>query len=1226
MMARAYKCWAMTRHAFQISGDLRKAFFTWDETGAWHRVSSAVDRSIRGGLEPRRVVLVVPERGIAMGWWTLRRLAVKTTCLAIVGTIALVAQTPFTIPMGPGGKLNPPPGIKLESVGVIDTSAGSGWQGYGGDGGPAIQAGFRFPRSVAADAAGNIYVSDTRDHRVRKINATGIVTTLAGTGDEGFDGDGGPAAEARLAYPADVAADAAGNIYIADGENHRIRKIATSGIITTVAGTGERGFGGDGGPGTGAQLSYPAGIATDRSGNLYIADSWNHRIRKIDTAGTITTLAGTGYSGYLGDGGSASQSRLAYPADVAVDAAGNVYVADSWNHRVRKVDATGSISTVAGRGWPDDQGDDGPAVEARLAYPVSVTADAADNVYVIAYAFETANHRVRRIDASSGVITAFAGTGAEGYAGDGGPAAEARLAYPTGVASDTAGNIYVADARNARVRVVRTGLQATIPLGQSGDTLALVVDTEAGGVLTYDGKPVVPGRRVEAPNGNTYALLAGENGGVVGEYIPERQQLRIGSGTVTLTRQEDRTWRIGNEAIENGHRYSIGGREYVLELSDGRWVLPDYVIDTVAGGNTKVKEGVNAARASLERPWGVAVDAAGNVYVAEAARPRIRKVDGSGVIATFAGTGEWGSNGDGGPATEAQLNWPRALALDAEGSLFVADELNHRIRRIDRRGIITTFAGTGDCCYSGDGGKAINAQIRDPEGIAVDAMGNIYVANGLDRVRRIDASGIITTFAGTGERGFSGDGGPATEAQLNRPIAVATDKVGNVYVADRENHRVRMIDPNGTITTVAGTGAEGFGGDGGTATQAQLNRPMAVATDGLGSVLVADEGNYRVRKIDPSGVITTFAGNGRCCREGDGGPATRARLQAEGIAVDGKGNVYISDGWRRIRRVDSSGVITTFAGNGEPDFSESSGKALDVVLENPHGVAALPSGDMLFADRFQVWKLDSSGAMSVFAGSGQYGYTGDGGSAVQARMKWIRGLTADSSGNVYVADSYNYRVRKIDTAGEISTLAGTGDEGFSGDGGPATKARLGRICEIAADPLGNVYIAEPSGYRIRKIDTSGRISTIAGTGERSTSGDGGPASLATLRDPCRGIAADHEGNVYVSSGRRIRRIDASSGVINVFKNLDGWDIWSEALAIDVSGNLFVGARHRILKVNTRGEASLIAGRRDEGYGGDGGPARTAGLALRHMAVDKAGDIWIADDRSRRIRVLRRQLN
>ena len=268
------------------------------------------------------------------------------------------------------------------------------------------------------------------------------------------------------------------------------------------------------------------------------------------------------------------------------------------------------------------------------------------------------------------------------------------------------------------------------------------------------------------------------------------------------------------------------------------------------------------------------------------------------------------------------------------------------------------------------------------------------MANGWDWVRRIDASGIITTFAGTGERGFSGDGGPATEAQLNRPIAVATD--------------------------------------------------------GLGNVLVADKGNYRVRKIDPSGVITTFAGNG------------------------------------------------------EPDFSESSGKALDVVIDNPHGVAALPLGDVLFADRFQVWKLDSSGAMSVFAGSGRYGYSGDGGSALQARMKWIRGLAADSSGNVYVADSDNYRVRKIDTAGEISTLAGTGDEGFSGDGGPATRARLGRICEIAADPLGNVYIAESSGYRIRKIDTSRRISTIAGTGERSTSGDGGPASLATLRDPCRG--------------------------------------------------------------------------------------------------------------------------
>ena len=1169
--------------------------------------------------------LVAPVPRIADSLSVLRSCPIWIACLVAMVSVAVNAQTPFFIPVGPDGTIDPPPGVKLETVGVIETVAGRGWQGFGGDGGPAVEASFRFPRSVAVDAAGNVYVADTRDHRVRKIDTVGIATTLAGTGDADYEGDGGPATQARLAYPAGVAADATGNVYVADGENHRIRKIDTDGVITTIAGTGERGFGGDGGPAAGARLSYPAGVATDTSGNVYIADSWNHRVRKIDTAGTITTLAGTGTSGYFGDGGSASRARLAYPTDIAIDAAGNIYVADSWNHRVRKVDARGSISTLAGRGWLGDKGDEGPAAEAELAFPVSVAADTAGDVYVIAYAFETANHRVRRIDASSGVITAFAGTGAEGYEGDGGPAAEAQLAYPTGVAADTEGNIYVADARNARIRVVRRGLQVSIPLGQSGDTLALVVDTEAGGTLTFEGTPVVPGRRVEAANGNTYALVAGESGVVVGEYVPERQRLQVGSGAVTLTRLEDGTWQIGNKAVANGYRHSVGGRDYVLELLDGRWVLPEYVMETVAGGNTIVQEGVAAHDASIERPWDVAADAAGNVYVAEVARPRVRKVDGSGVITTFAGTGEWGSSGDGGPATMAQLHWPRALALDAAGNVYVAEELGHRIRRIDRRGVITTVAGTGDFGYSGDGGEAVDARIQNTQGIAMDGSGNLYVANGWNRVRRVDASGIITTFAGTGERGFSGDGGPATAAHLDRPIGVATDKGGNVYVVDRGNHRIRKIDPNGTIATFAGTGEPGFGGDGGPATGAKLNWPLAVATDGLGNLFVADDGNRRVRKIDSSGVITTFAGNGGCCSGGDEGPATQATLEPRGIAADAKGNIYVADGWRRVRKVGSSGVITTFAGNGEPEIGSPGGSALDVVLDRPKGVATLPSGEVVFSEGNRVWKIDSAGTISAFAGSGDWGDSGDGGLAVQAAMSWPEGLAADAGGNVYVVDGDSRRIRKIDPTGVISTLAGTGNDGFSGDGGPAPEARLGSLCEIASDTLGNVYIAAWDRYRIRKIDTAGRISTIAGTGESATSGDGGPASRAKLRDPCRGIATDTRGNVYVSNGRRIRRIDAA-GVITTFKNLDSWDIWSEVLAADRAGNLFVGARHRILKLNTQGEVSFIAGRRDRGYGGDGGPARNAGFAIGQMAVSREGDIWIADDSSRRIRVLRSQIN
>ena len=386
-----------------------------------------------------------------------------------------------------------------------------------------------------------------------------------------------------------------------------------------------------------------------------------------------------------------------------------------------------------------------------------------------------------------------------------------------------------------------------------------------------------------------------------------------------------------------------------------------------------------------------------------------------------------------------------------------------------------------------------------------------------------------------------------------------------------------------------------------------------------GRIYFSDHGNLRIRRIDASGVITTIVGGAPCCDRRDGGPAKTAYLDwPYAVEMDARANIYAAE-HRRIRRVDAGGTITTFAGTGSWPWAEHRGIALEIELDRPEGVAPIALGEVVFSDRDRIWKLDAAGIMTPFAGTGDRGYSGDGRPATEAELNNPGPIATDGSGRVHFADVSNWRIRTVDQAGVISTLAGTGEEGFSGDGGPASAAQLGRVCEIAADASGNVYVASSRRYRIRKIDTAGRISTIAGTGEPGSDGDGGPAAQARLSDPCRGLAADSRGNVYVSEGRRVRRIDAS-GVISAFKNLDSW----QALALDEGGNLLVGDSYRVRRIDADGEVTWIAGRGARGYGGDGGPARGGGFFVKQMAVDREGNIWVADDLSHRIRVLRRQ--
>jgi sugar lactone lactonase YvrE len=335
------------------------------------------------------------------------------------------------------------------------------------------------------------------------------------------------------------------------------------------------------------------------------------------------------------------------------------------------------------------------------------------------------------------------------------------------------------------------------------------------------------------------------------------------------------------------------------------------VIRTIAGTNQRgySGDGGSAVSAAFHQPRAAAVGSDGTVYIADSYNHRVRRVSPGGEVTTLVGTGQAAFSGDGGPAGAATLHWPHGLALDATGAvLFIADSANHRIRRVDlASGIITTVAGTATPGFAGDGGPATAARLQDPKGVYSAPTGDLYIADSAnERVRRVDPGGIITTLAGSGAAGFSGDGGPATAARFDGPRAVTGDAAGNLYVADDNNHRVRRIDPSGLITTVAGTGTAGFSGDGGPAPAAQLNHPRGLTIDGRGALFIADSMSARVRVVDPGGVIGTVAGCGRQGYGGDGGPATVARLfEPRGVAVDGGGRLYVADSSNdRIRKVD----------------------------------------------------------------------------------------------------------------------------------------------------------------------------------------------------------------------------------------------------------------------------------------------------------------------------------
>ena len=492
--------------------------------------------------------------------------------------------------------------------------------------------------------------------------------------------------------------------------------------------------------------------------------------------------------------------------------------------------------------------------------------------------------------------------------------------------------------------------------------------------------------------------------------------------------------------------------------------------------------------------------------------------------------------------------------------------------------------------YTGDGGPAVNARFYNVEGFRFDSSGNLFIADsGNQRIREVTPDGLVRTIAGTGVAGFTGDGGPATSAELNTPIAVTPDDEGNIFIVDQGNNRIRKIDASGTISTVAGNGTANYGGDGGPAVSAELQHPQDLVVDVNGNLYVSDSWNYRVRKITAQGIISTVAGNGQHpypAQDNERAAGTDQPLNLPaGLAVDAKGNLYISDsGADRVFVVDPDGTISTYAGTGTIGVIQDGSPATATPIQFPTGLALDGLGNLIIASESGTLEVEPSGTLSVIssgenyyygavgfnqnslyvayrnsiyavanasappiAGALETGNSGDGGPATQALLFYPDAIAVDKNSNVYIADQYASEIRKVGPDGTISHVAGTGQMGDSGDGGPAASAAIGLITALAVDPMGNLYLSD-FGSNVRKIDTSGIISTV-------TPVPTGNSAYA--------LKVDSQGNLYIRSQSALNVYKPSFSTFRPFSTYQ--DV--AAFALDSADALYI--------LSTYGPTSII---------------------------------------------------
>lgn len=948
--------------------------------------------------------------------------------------------------------------------------------------------------------------------------------TLAGL-PGGLGNVDGAGEAARFCQPTSVAFDAAGNLYVADYYNYAVRKVAPDGSVTTLAGcVGEPGS--SDGVGSAARFDRPAGLAVDGAGTVYVADSGNHTVRKVSPDGAVSTLAGR-----AGEAGSTDatgrDARFRSPMDVAVDGAGNVYVADAYNHVVRKITAAGAVSTLAGQvelksGATVGGFADGKGAAARFRTPRGVAVDGAGNVYVS----DTENALIRKVLPDGTVRTLAGGAGSAGYAN--GTNGVARFSNPQGLCVDASGNVFVADTGNLVIRRVSpSGLVSTVTNGLARFPMPRDVAADKAGNLFV------------ADNDSQVISVIAAKGGV---------------------------------SVRAGCASRHGG-------TDGA-----------------------AGVARFSRPCGIAVDAQGWLTVADNFNQTLRRVSPAGVVTTLAGrVGAMG--GTDGSGTNATFFWPSGLARDGAGNVYVADAGNHTVRKVTPAGAVSTLAGSAGASGSADGAGG-QARFSGPSDVACDLGGNAYVADrGNHVIRRVSPSGAVTTLAGAAGKSGRADG-VGEAARFNNPSGVAVDALGNVYVADTGSQTVRKIVPGGEVTTLAGCPGVRGSADGRGAV-ARFNGPSDVEADEAGNVYVVDRDNHLIRRLAPDGTVTTLGGlaNAMTCADGLGVAARFA--QPSGLAIGAGGVLYVADACnnriavgepyavsRCVRASAQPGAAVVdavqparveayrwevFAGQaGQPGVDD--GRCGSARLSGPQGLACAPDGTLFVADSRagSIRKVSPDGAVTTVPVAG---------GAVRAPVA----VAVGQEGDLLVVDS-GRTLWRVSASGEAKKLAG------------GETACFGFATGVAAGGAGSIVVADYNAHVLRRVGPDGAVTVWSGRAGQEGTVDGVRAA-ALLSQPAA-VAFDGKGSLYVATATALRKVSPDGAVSTVktdcaFGRLDG-------LAVHAAGTAYVADRgsHAIWKVSPDGQAVKLGGS-ELAMGG-------AGWLVTGLAVDRAGNVYVAD--------------